>query len=291
MRKQAEKGEAFRALHERAGAFIIPNPWDAGSACLLAHLGFEALATTSAGYAFSVGRPDSAIGREETLAHVTALVSATDLPVSADLENGFGDSPEAAAETIALGAAAGLAGGSIEDRPARTGAASGTASGAGVYDIAHATDRIRAAAEVVRNLPFRFTLTARAENFIAGNPDLKDTIARLQAYQEAGADVLFAPGLKSKEDIGAVVRAVDRPVNVIMGLQGVQLSLADLSALGVKRISVGSALARAALGAFLRAAHELRDRGTFTFADDAISYKDISTVFESIESERRRINN
>jgi 2-methylisocitrate lyase-like PEP mutase family enzyme len=280
MRTMAEKGEAFRALHERADAFIIPNPWDVGTARLLAHLGFEALATTSAGYAFSVGRPDSTVGREETLAHVAAIVSATDLPVSADLENGFGDAPEAAAETIALGAAAGLAGGSIEDLPGRSSTAAG--AGAGVYEIAHASDRIRAAAEVVRNLPFRFTLTARAENFIAGNPDLKDTIARLQAYQEAGADVLYAPGLTSKNDIAAVVRAVDRPVNVVMGLQGLQLSLAELSALGVKRISVGSALSRAALGAFLRAAHELRDHGTFTFANDAVSYRDVTKMFESM---------
>jgi 2-methylisocitrate lyase-like PEP mutase family enzyme len=280
MRTQAEKGEAFRALHERAGAFIIPNPWDIGTARLLAHLGFEALATTSAGYAFSVGRPDSTVSRGETLAHVAAIVSATDLPVSADLENGFGDAPEAAAETIALGAAAGLAGGSIEDLPGRSGTAAG--AGVGIYEIAHAADRIRAAAEVVRNLPFRFTLTARAENFIAGNPDLKDTIARLQAYQEAGADVLYAPGLTSKDDIATVVRAVDRPVNVVMGLQGLQLSLAELSALGVKRISVGSALSRAALGAFLRAAHELRDHGTFTFANDAVSYRDITKMFESM---------
>jgi 2-methylisocitrate lyase-like PEP mutase family enzyme len=167
-RTQAEKCEAFRALHERAGAFIIPNPWDAGTARLLAHLGFEALATTSAGYAFSVGRPDSTVSREETLAHVAAIVAATDLPVSADLENGFGDSPEAAAETIRLAAAAGLAGGSIEDRPGRS--ASGAGATVRVYDIVHAADRIRAAAEVVRGLPSRFTLTARAENFIAGNP-------------------------------------------------------------------------------------------------------------------------
>ncbi len=163
--------------------------------------------------------------------------------------------------------------------PASSGSA---AAGRRVYDIAHAADRIRAAAAVVRNLPFRFTLTARAENFIAGNPDLKDTIARLQAYQEAGADVLYAPGLTSKDDIATVVRAVDRPVNVLMGLQGSQLSLADLSTIGVKRISVGSALSRAALGAFLRAADEMRNHGTFTFANDAISYRDITKMFESM---------
>jgi 2-methylisocitrate lyase-like PEP mutase family enzyme len=270
---QAAKGEAFRALHMRDRAFIIPNPWDAGSARLLAHLGFEALATTSAGYAFSTGKRDGAIGREETIAHAAAIVSATDLPVSADLENGFGDSAEDAAETIRLGAAAGLAGGSIEDLPGR--------AGSSPYEIAHAADRIRAASEVVRQLPFRFTLTARAENYLAGRPDLKDTIARLQAYQEAGADVLYAPGLTSREDIAAVVSSVDRPVNVIMGLQGVQLSLADLSALGVKRISVGSALSRAAYGAFLRAAREMREHGTFDFANEAVPYRDITVMFEA----------
>jgi 2-methylisocitrate lyase-like PEP mutase family enzyme len=275
MLTQAEKGSAFRALHERDAAFIIPNPWDIGTARLLAHLGFEALATTSAGYAFSVGQRDSQIGRDETIAHVAALVAATDLPVSADLENGFGDAPRTVAETIALAAEAGLVGGSIED-------VSGRASGANLYDIGHAAERIRAAAEVVRGLPFRFTLTARAENYLVGRPDLKDTIARLQAFQEAGADVLYAPGLTTKEDIATVVRSVDRPVNVIMGLRGVQFSVTDLSAIGVKRISVGSALARAALGAFLRAAQEMRDHGTFGFADEAISYRDITAMLESI---------
>jgi 2-methylisocitrate lyase-like PEP mutase family enzyme len=280
MRTQAEKGLAFRALHQREHAFIIPNPWDIGTARLLAYLGFDALATTSAGYAFSIGQPDATVGREETLAHVAVIVSATDLPVSADLENGFGDSPESAAETIKLAAAAGLAGGSIEDLPTR--------SGAGPYELEHAADRIRASAEVVRGLPFSFTLTARAENYLVGRPDLKDTIARLQAYQEAGADVLYAPGLTTKEDISAVVRSVDRPVNVIMGLQGVQLSLADLSAIGVKRISVGSALSRAALGAFLRASREMLEHGTFGFASEAVAYRDISAMFKTISSPHGR---
>jgi 2-methylisocitrate lyase-like PEP mutase family enzyme len=272
MLTQAEKGLTFRALHERDAAFIIPNPWDVGTARLLAHLGFEALATTSAGYAFSVGRRDNTIDRDEMMAHVSAIAAATDLPVSADLENGYGDTPEIVAQTIRLAAEAGLAGGSIEDL-------SGRADGA-VYEPGHAADRVRAAAEVVRNLPFRFTLTARAENYLVGRPDLKDTINRLHAYQEAGADVLYAPGLKTKEDIASVVRSVDRPVNVIMGLQGVQMSLAELSALGVKRVSVGSALSRAALGAFLRAAHEMGDHGTFGFAEDAVSYRDISAIFK-----------
>jgi 2-methylisocitrate lyase-like PEP mutase family enzyme len=191
--------------------------------------------------------------------------------VSADLENGYGDDPETAAETIRMGAAAGLAGGSIEDVSARPQVK--------VYEIDHAAERVRAAAEAAQALPFAFTLTARAENFIVGRPDLKDTIRRLQAYQEAGADVLYAPGLTSKDDIATVVRSVDRPVNVIMGLQGVRLSRAELSAIGVRRISVGSALSRAALGAFLRAAREMRERGTFGYADEAVSYKEISAMF------------
>jgi 2-methylisocitrate lyase-like PEP mutase family enzyme len=268
---QSEKGRAFRALHERARAFIIPNPWDLGTARLLAQVGFEALATTSAGYAFSVGRRDGTIGRAETMSHVATIVSATDLPVSADLENGFGDAPETVAETIKLAAQAGLVGGSIEDVTGRVDCA--------LYQLGHAVDRVRAAAEVVRDLPFRFTLTARAENYLVGRPDLNDTIKRLQAYQAAGADVLYAPGLTSKEDIAALVHSVDRPVNVVMGLQGVQLSLAELSAIGVKRVSVGSALSRAALGAFLRAAREMRDYGTFAFAEEAVSYRDIGAMF------------
>src|SRR5580765_147606 len=266
MSTQADKGRAFRALHARADAFIIPNPWDIGTARLLAGLGFEALATTSAGYAFSAGRRDNTIGRDEMLAHVAAIASATDLPVSGDLENGYGDDPATVADTITRAAAAGLAGGSIEDLSARDGA---------VYELKHAVDRIRAAVEAARRLPFAFTLTARAENYLAGRPDLADTIARLQAYQEAGADVLYAPGLSSAEAIASVVRAVDRPVNVVMGLHGAQLSLAALSALGVKRVSVGSALSRAALGAFLRAAAEMREHGTFAFADHAVSYREI----------------
>ena len=270
--QQAEKAAAFRALHERPGAFIIPNPWDVGTARLLARLGFEALATTSAGYAFSVGKQDGKIGRDEMLAHVAEIVSATDLPVSADLENGYGDDPITVAETIRMAAATGLAGGSIED-------VSGHASGR-VYDREHAAERIRAAVEAVRALPYPFTLTARAENYLVGRPDLKDTILRLQAFQEAGADVLYAPGLTSRDDIQAVVRSVDRPVNVIMGLQGVRLNLATLSSIGVKRISVGSALSRAALGAFLRAAREMRERGTFEFADEAVTFREIMAMFE-----------
>ena len=271
MLTQAEKGKVFRALHEREKAFIIPNPWDIGTARLLAHLGFEALATTSMGYAFSVGRRDHGISREETLAHAAAIVSATDLPVSADLENGFGDAPEAAAETIRGAGRAGLAGGSIEDATGR--------ADRPIYELKHAAERVRAAVEAARALPFTFTLTARAENYLHGRSDLKDTIQRLQAYQEAGADVLYAPGLATKEDIAAVVSSLDRPVNVLMGLQGVQLSMAALSEIGVRRISVGSALARAALGEFLRAAREMKEQGTFTFASKAANPREIGAIF------------
>jgi 2-methylisocitrate lyase-like PEP mutase family enzyme len=273
MTTQTEKGWTFRALHERDRAFIIPNPWDIGTARLLAHLGFEALATTSAGYAFSMGQRDQTIGRDKMMAHVSALASATDLPVSADLENGFADAPEIVAETIRLAAAAGLVGGSIEDatgRPDRP-----------IYEEAFAADRVRAAAETARALGFPFTLTARAENYLVGRPDLRDTIKRLQAYQEAGADVLYAPCITSEDDIAAVVSSVDRPVNVLMGLQGAPLSLAALSAIGVRRVSVGSALARTALGALLRAGREMREHGTFTFAEDAVSSRDIMAVFKT----------
>jgi 2-methylisocitrate lyase-like PEP mutase family enzyme len=270
MLTQSEKGRVFRALHERTRAFIIPNPWDVGSARMLACLGFEALATTSAGFAFSAGKKDNTVGRDAVISHISAIASATDLPVSADLENGFGDAPEVVAETIRLAAGAGAVGGSIEDATNRPDNP--------IFDLEHAKERVRAAVEAARSLPFTFTLTGRAENYLHGRPDLKDTIARLQAYQEAGADVLYAPGLTSKEDIAAVVNSVDRPVNILMGLRGVQLNLAALSEMGVKRISVGSALCRAALGAFLRAAREMREQGTFAFAKDAASMQEISAM-------------
>jgi len=270
MPTQAEKGRAFRALHERDHAFIIPNPWDAGSARILTYLGFEALASTSMGYAFSIGMRDNTVGREGILEHIAVLASTTDLPVNADLENGFGDDPSAAAETIRLAAAAGVVGGSIED-------ATGREEGP-IYCFEHAVARVEAAVEAARSLPFTFTLTARAENYLHGKPDIKDTIKRLQGYQEAGADVLYAPGLRTKDEIAEVVHAVDRPVNALMGLQGVLLSQAELSEIGVKRISVGSALARAALGAFVRAAKEMKERGTFDFADQAASSREISKM-------------
>jgi len=268
---QTEKGRNFRALHQGDRAFIIPNPWDRGTARLLAHLGFQALASTSMGYAFSVGKCDNTVGRDHIIAHIASIASATDLPVSADLENGFGDAPEVAAETIRLAAATGVVGGSIEDATGR--------ADRPIYEKEHAADRLRAAAEAARSLPFTFTLTGRAENYLHGRPDLKDTISRLQAYQEAGADVLYAPGLATRDDIAAVVSSVDRPVNALMGLQGVLLSLAELSALGLKRVSVGSSLCRAALGAFLRAAREMREHGTFTYANEAVSSREITEIF------------
>ena len=268
---QGEKARVFRALHERKEAFIIPNPWDAGTARILAHLGFEALATTSMGYAFSLGQRDGTLSRDQALAGASAIVNATNLPVSADLENGFGDTPEDAAETIRLAAAAGLVGGSIEDATGRPGNP--------IYGFEESVERVRAAMEAARALPFPFTVTARAENYLHGRPDLVDTIKRLQAYQEAGADVLYAPGLASREDIAAVVASVDRPVNVVMGLQGVQLSLAELSAIGVRRVSVGSSLNRTAFGAFLRAAREMRESGSFTFAKEAASSRELSAIF------------
>lgn len=272
MSSPSEKAKVFRSLHEREGAFVIPNPYDAGTAKLLAQLGFQALATTSAGYAFSVGKKDNAVDRERVLRHCAEISAATDLPVSADLGNCFGDAPETVAETIRLAAETGIVGGSVEDMSAD--------ENDPIYELELAVERVRAAAEAARSLPFDFVLTARAENYLVGRPDLKDTIRRLQAYQAAGADVLFAPGLIKKEDIVEVFKSVDRPVNVIMGLQGVRLSVAELSEIGVKRISVGSALARAAFGAFLRAAREMKTGGTFTFADEAVNFKELNEMFE-----------
>jgi 2-methylisocitrate lyase-like PEP mutase family enzyme len=267
------KAEAFYALHQAPETFIIPNPWDRGTARILAHMGFKALATTSMGYAFSIGQRDNSLTREQTLANAADIAAATDLPVNADLENGFGDRPEDAAQTIRLTAATGIAGGSIED-------ASGDA-GAPIYDIALAKERVAAAVAAARTLPYKFTLTARAENYLWGRPDLKDTIARLQAFQDAGADVLYAPGLRTREDIAALVSSVDRPVNVVMGLVGAQFGLEELSRIGVKRVSIGSSLQRAALGEFVRAAREMRDQGTFTYASQAASPKDMTAIFDS----------
>jgi len=269
---QAAKAERFQALHARPGAFVIPNPWDAGTARILEKLGFEALTTTSAGLAFVLGRRDGAgeVTRDETLANARAIVDATDLPVAADLENGFGHTPEAAAETIRLAGEAGLVGGSIEDSTGDPGRP--------IYDFQQAVERVAAAAAAARALPFPFVLVGRAENFLHGRPDLDDTIRRLQAFEAAGADALFAPGLTRAEDIRTVCASVRKPVNVVMGLKSASFSVAELAALGVRRISVGSALSRAALGAFVQAAREIQERGTFGFAEDALPYADANAL-------------
>jgi 2-methylisocitrate lyase-like PEP mutase family enzyme len=259
-RSQAEKAAQFRSLHERPGAFVIANPWDAGSARLLAGLGFEALATSSGASAAARGRKDGELSREEALCHVRDIVAATDLPVSADFENGFGDSPAHVAETIRLAGQAGLVGASIEDF---TGDKSRP-----FYDLGLATERIAAAAAAARALPFAsFTLTARAENFLRGNADLDDTIARLRAYEAAGADVLFAPGLPDLDAVRTVCAALAKPLNFMAGMPGKSFSVAALEAVGVKRISLATSLYRAAMKAVRDAATEIRSAGTFGYVD------------------------
>jgi 2-methylisocitrate lyase-like PEP mutase family enzyme len=270
MASQADKATRFRELHARTGAFIIPNPWDVGSARILEHLGFEALATTSVGYAYSIGRLDHGVRRDEMIGHAAAMCSATNVPVSADLENGFGDDPATVAETIRLAASAGLAGCSIEDSTNR--------DADPIYELEYAVDRIRAAVAAARSLTFPFTLTARAENYLHGRQNLADTIARLQAYQDAGADVLYAPGLSKMDDVITLVKSVDRPVNVLAGMQGIRFTLAELSAAGVKRVSVGGALSRVALAAMIRAGREMREHGSFTFVDEPIASREIAEM-------------
>lgn len=247
---QEEKGRAFRALHE-AEPFVIPNPWDAGSAKVLAALGFEALATTSSGFAFTLGRSDGGVGLEELLPHVRAVDRATSLPVSVDLENGFGRAPEDAARAITAAAEAGAVGGSIEDYGGPE----------GIYPLDLAVERIAVAVDAARRLGFDFTATARAENHIRGNPDLDDTIARLQAFERAGADVLYAPGLRDADQIRAVCEATSKPVNV---LARPGLSLEEIVAAGARRISVGGSLAWAAVEAMASAAGRIRDDGDFS---------------------------
>ncbi|MCU1724078.1 oxaloacetate decarboxylase [Pseudomonas sp. 5P_5.1_Bac1] len=271
---QTLRAEAFKALHERPGAFVIPNPWDAGSAKMLASLGFEALATTSAGLAFSLGRPDAegALSREQTLDNALSIVDATALPVAADLENGFSDEPSGCAETILQAARIGLVGGSIEDATGR--------EDEPIYSFHRAVERVEAAVAAARSLDFPFMLCARAENLLNGRHDLDDTIARLQAFAEAGADVLYAPGLRSAEDIRRVVQAVaPKPVNLLMGLSGMTLTFDDVQALGVKRISVGSSLARAAYGAFFDAAKRIRGDGRFDYAEQALPFDQLNQMF------------
>jgi 2-methylisocitrate lyase-like PEP mutase family enzyme len=271
----AEKSAAFRALHERPGAFVIPNPWDPGTARLLASLGFEALATTSLGLANTLGRADGtgAVSRDEVLANCRAIAGATDLPVNADLENGYADEPEAAAGMIRLAAEAGVVGGSIEDAtgdPLKP-----------IYDFDLAVERVRAAAEVARSLPTPFMLTARAENFLHGRRDLDDTIRRLRAFEAAGAEVLYAPGLRDLASIRTVTSAVGRPVNVVMSSADPSITVDQLARAGVKRISVGGALSRLALAAFLKGAREMKEQGSFTFMRDTVPSAELRQTFAS----------
>jgi 2-methylisocitrate lyase-like PEP mutase family enzyme len=269
MRTQMEKAELFRALHQRPGAFIIPNPWDAGTAKLLAAVGFEALATTSLGVANMLG--SATVSRDAIIENCRMIAAATDLPVNADLENGGADEPKAAAEAIRLAAEAGAVGGSIEDstgdlrRP--------------IYDFALAVERVHAAVEVARSLPIPFTLTARAENILYGRTDLDDTIRRLQAFEAAGADVLYAPGVHDLPTIRTVLSAIGKPFNLVMGFADLTLTVDQLSAAGVKRISVGGAMSRVALAAFLRGAREMKDNGSFTYIRDMAPIKELREAF------------
>lgn len=274
MRTQLEKAELFRALHERKSAFIIPNPWDAGTARLLAAMGFEALATTSLGLA--VTRGSAAVTRNAIIENCRMIAHATELPVNADLENGGGAEPKTAAEAIVLAAEAGAVGGSIED-------SSGDRQKP-IYDFALAVERVHAAVEAARSLPFPFMLTARAENFLHGRKDLDDTIKRLQAFEAAGADVLYSPGLYDLATIRTVVSAVGKPFNLVMGFADPTLTAEQLSAAGVKRISVGGAMSRVALAAFLRCAHEMKDKGTFTFVRDMATIAELRGAFAAAQA-------
>jgi 2-methylisocitrate lyase-like PEP mutase family enzyme len=273
MKSPLEKAVAFRALHDRPGAFVLPNPWDAGTARLLASLGFEALATTSLGLANSLGRVDgtNGVSRAQVIENCRVIAAATDLPVNADLENGYAHEPRAAAEIIRLAAAAGISGGSIEDATGEPGRP--------IYDFALAVERVQAAVEVARALPVPFMLTARAENLLHGRLDLDDTIRRLQAFEKAGADVLYAPGVRDLATIRTVVSAVSKPVNVVMSAADPDLTVAQLAAVGVKRISVGGALSRLALAAFMKGAREMAERGAFTWMRDTMPSKDLKNVF------------
>ena len=271
MRSQAEKASMFRALHERPGAFIIPNPWDAGTARMLAALGFEALATTSLGVANGLGRVDSSVTRDEVIANCRIIAEATDLPVNVDLENGFAHVPEDAAVSIRLAAEAGAVGGSIEDF-------TGDRKNA-IYDFDLSVARVKAAVKVARTLPVPFMVTARAENLIRGRNDMADTIRRLQAYQEAGADVLYAPGLRNLAEVRQVVGAVKRPFNVVTGWLDPDITAADLAEAGAKRISVGGALSRLALAAFVQAGRAMKEQGSFAWMRDMANVADLGKLF------------
>lgn len=274
MNTQLKKAEAFRALHERDSLFVLPNPWDVGSAKMLAGLGFEALATTSAGFAFSQGKLDrvGAMQRDDVLRHAKDIVEATSLPVSADLENGYGHTPEEVQATIYAAAEAGLVGCTIEDT---TGL-----EGKPLYDKAFAIERIAAAVEAVASLDFPFTLTARAENYLHGRPDLEDTLARLQGYESVGADVLYAPGLPDVATIKTICDSVSKPVNVVAGISLRGVSTADLAQCGVRRVSMGSSLARTAIGSMIDASKAVLEQGSFAAFETAASFKDIETLIE-----------
>jgi len=270
---QQEKAARFRTLHERPGAFVIPNPWDIGSARLLAGLGFEALATSSAASACAMGRRDGGLTREEALGHARLIVSATDLPVSADLEKGFGDAPEAVAETVRLAAGAGLVGCTIED-------STGNAV-APLYEFSLAVERIAAASQAAHQLQFPFLLTARAHNLLYASPSLDETIRRLQAFEKAGADVLFAPGLPDLAAVRTVCAAVSKPVNFMAGIKGKSFPVAELAAAGVKRISLATSLYRAAMTGLLEAVREVKDAGTFAFLDGVVSTVELNQLMGS----------
>lgn len=267
---QNEKAVCFRRLHDGPRAFIIPNPWDVASARILAGFGFRALATSSAAAAAAMGRKDHGLTRDEMLAHAHRIVDATDLPVSADLGNGFGDAPEVVAQTIHCAADAGLVGCTIEDTPGKP--------DKGLYDFNLAVERISAAAQSARSLPFPFTLTARAHNFVYENPSLDDTIARLQAYERAGADVLFAPGLPDIATVRTVCAAVSKPFNFMVGIKGKSFSVVELEAAGVRRISLATSLYRAAMTGFIDAVRELKDNGEFSFLDKCVTTAELNTL-------------
>lgn len=264
--------QTFRALHEQSGAFVIPNPWDIGSARILARMGFKALATTSGGMAYSLGKPDGQVSREQALHHCSEIVAATELPVSADLEKGFGDTPESVFQTITDAGAIGLAGGSIEDYTGRPDAP--------IYDLGLAVERIEAASEACKNLSEDFVLTARCESLVWGGTSIDEVIKRLQVYEKAGADVLFAPGLDDLDAIRDVCSAVGKPVNVIMSTPGLTFGISDLADVGVRRISIGSAFAQVAYGSLIAAAQEIAKSGSFEFTKDAIDYVELEAFFQ-----------
>jgi 2-methylisocitrate lyase-like PEP mutase family enzyme len=267
---QNEKAVRFRALHDGDGAFIMPNPWDVGSARILAGLGFQALATSSAASASALGRRDGRLARDEALAHARMIVDATDLPVSADLEKGFGDTPEVVAETIRLAAGVGLVGCTIEDSTGNPDSP--------LYDVRLAVERIAAAAQAARAVQFPFMLTARAHNLLYGAPSLDETISRLQAYERAGADVLFAPGLPDLAGVRAVCAAVSKPVNFMVGIKGKSFSVGELAAAGVRRISLATSLYRAAMTGLLDAIKEVRDTGQFGFVDRSVTTPELNKL-------------